>query len=121
MTGYVETFESLHSENDMLTDTYTSIYGSFDEYQDLSLSTQRDNRWLIPIIGQLMSTLFGTVLENNLENIARNIKISANNQEQIIHDLDVSLSVLNLSRMQVIENRRSIMDLIIVIQKLMIN
>ena len=42
----------------------------------------------------------------------------ANNQEQIIHDLDVSLSVLSLTRMRVAEKRRSIMDLIIVLQKL---
>ena len=42
----------------------------------------------------------------------------ANNQEQIIHDLDISLTVLNLTRMQVAENRRSTMDLIIVVQKL---
>ena len=38
--------------------------------------------------------------------------------KQIIHDLDVSLSVLNLTRSQVTENRRSIMDLIEVIQTL---
>ena len=82
------------------------------------MSNQRYKKSLIPIIGQLMSTLFGTVSESDLENIDRNIKILANNQEQIIHDLDVSLSVLNLTRMQVVENRRSIMDLIIVIQKL---
>ena len=42
----------------------------------------------------------------------------AKNQKQIIHDLDVSLLVLNLTRSQVAENRRSIMDLIEVIQKL---
>ena len=65
-----------------------------------------------------MSTLFGTVSENELDNINRNIKALASNQEQIIHDLDVSLSVLNLTRMQVAENRRSIMDWIIVVQKL---
>ena len=65
-----------------------------------------------------MSTLFGTVSENDIENINRNIKALASNQKQIIHALDVSLSVLNLTRMQVSENRRSIMDLIIVVQKL---
>ena len=64
-----------------------------------------------------MSTLFGPVSENDLENINRNIKTLANNQGQIIHDLDVSLPILNLTRMQVAENRRSIMDLIIVVQK----
>ena len=65
-----------------------------------------------------MSTLFGTVSENDLDNINRNIKALASNPKQIIHDLDVSLSVLNLTRMQVAENRRTIMDLIVVIQKL---
>ena len=118
MTGYVETFKSLHIEVDLLTDTYNSVYDNFAEYQSLSVNGHRSQRSLIPIIGQLMSTLFGTVSENDLENINRNIKALAGNQKQIIHDLDVSLSVLNLTRMQVSENRRSIMDLIIVVKKL---
>ena len=118
LTGYVETFESLHVEIDLLTDTYKSVYENFDEYQSLLVDSERGKRSLIPIIGQLMSTLFGTVSENELDNINRNIKALASNQQQIIYDLDVSLSVLNLTRMQVSENRRSIMDLIIVVQKL---
>ena len=118
MTGYVETFKSLHIEVDLLTDTYNSVYDNFAEYQSLSVNGHRSQRSLIPIIRQLMSTLFGTVSENDLENINRNIKALAGNQKQIIHDLDVILSVLNLTRMQVSENRRSIMDLIIVVQKL---
>ena len=116
MTGYVETFKSLHVEVDLLTDEYTSVYNNFDEYQ--TMSCKRNERSLIPIIGQLMSTLFGTVSENDLENINRNMNALANNQEKIIHDLDISLSVLNLMKMQVAENKRSIMDLIIVVQKL---
>ena len=118
LTGYLETFESLHIEINLLTDMYKSVYDNFDEYQSFSVDNQRNKRSLIPLIGQLMSTLFGTVSENELDNINRNIKALASNQEQIIHDLDVSLSVLNLTRMQVTENRRSIMDLIIVVQKL---
>ena len=99
--------------------THTNLYyENFDEYQSLSLDSERGQRSLIPTIGQLMSTLFGTVSENNIDNINWNIKALASNQQQIIHDLDVSVSVLNLTRMQVNENRRSIMDLIRVIQKL---
>ena len=116
MTGNVETFKSLHVEVDLLTDEHTSIYNSFDDYQ--TMSYKRNERSLIPIISQLMSTLFGTVSENDLENISRNINALPNNQEQIIHDLDISLSVLNLTRMQVAENRHSMMNLIIVVQKL---
>ena len=116
--GYEETFISLHVEVDILTDTYNSIYDSFDDFQSLSVDNQRNKRSLIPTVGQLMSTRFGTVSENDLDNMNRNIKALASNQKQIIHDLDVSLSVLNLTKMQVAENRRSIMDLIVVIQKL---
>ena len=65
-----------------------------------------------------MSTLFGTMSESDLENFNKNINILAKNQEKIVHDLDMSLSVLNMTRIQVSENRRSIMDLIICIQKL---
>ena len=120
LTGYVETLESLHVEIDLLTDTYISVYEKFDEFQSLSVDSERSKRSLIPIIGQLKSTLFGTVSENELDNINRNIKVLASNQQQVIHihDLDVSLLVLNLTRMQVSENRRSILDLIIVVQKL---
>ena len=107
----------MHIEVDLLTDTYNSVYDNFAEYQSLSVNGHRCQRSLIPIIGQLISTLFGTVSENDIENINRNIKALAGNQKQIIHDLDVSLSVLNLTRMQVSENR-SIMVLIIVVQKL---
>ena len=65
------------------------------------------------------SSLFGTLSENDLENINRNVRTLATNKKQIIHDLEVRLSVINLYRSQVAENRRSIMELIIVIQKLM--
>ena len=116
-TGYVETFMSLHVETDMLTDTYNSIYDNFDENQTLSVDEKKHKRSLLPIIGQLMSNLFDTVSEDDLENIYRNIIALASNQKLIIHDLDVSLSMLNLTRIQVAENRRSIMGLIIVIQK----
>ena len=81
-TGYVETFMSLHVEIDMLTDTYNSIYDNFDEYQTLSVDEKKHKRSLLPIIGQLMSNLFGTVSEDDLENIYRNIKALASNQNK---------------------------------------
>ena len=39
-----------------------------------------------------MRTLFGTVSENELDNINRNTKALTSNQQQIIYDLDVSLT-----------------------------
>ena len=68
---------------------YKSVYETLDEYQSISVNRERGQRSLIPIIGQLMSKLFGTVSENEFDNINRNIKALASNQQQIIHDLDV--------------------------------
>ena len=73
---------------------------------------------MIPLVGNLMSSLFGTLSQNDLDNINRNINILSDNQENIIHDLEMSLSILNITKMQISENRRSIMDLVICIQKL---
>ena len=115
---YVETFKSLQIEVDLLTDTYQSIYKTFEDYKILHKDTGRVKHSVLPFVGQLMSTLFGSLSENDLENINRNIDVLAEKQEQIVHDLDMSLSVLNMTRVQVNENRRSIMDLIICIQKL---
>ena len=52
VTGYVETFESLHIETDLLRDTYTFVFNSFTEYQALSVDKNRSQRSILPIIGQ---------------------------------------------------------------------
>ena len=97
---------------------FSSVHDSFDDYQILERKTLRPRRSLIPVIGQLMSSLSGTVSEKDLENIDRNIRALEHNQREIIHDLDVSLSVLNLTRLQIAENGRLIMDLVIFVEKL---
>lgn len=118
LTGYVYTFESLHEEVSMLNDTYRSVKINFDDYQSLKTSRNRGKRSVLPFIGQAMNFLFGTITETDLDNINRNIRDLAENQENIIHNLEQSLTVLNLTRVQVRENRRAIMDLIICVQKL---
>ena len=63
LTGYVETFKSLNIEVDLLTDTYNSVYDNFAECQSLSVYNHRSQRSLLPIIEQLMGSLFGTMSE----------------------------------------------------------
>ncbi|KAL4218273.1 hypothetical protein ACF0H5_023009 [Mactra antiquata] len=102
----------------MINDTLNGIRNSFDEYTTMNVNSKRDKRSLLPIIGQLSSVLFGTVSETDLENINKNIEILSENQDNIVHDLKESITLLNLSRIQISENRRAIMDLIISVQKL---
>ena len=97
MTGYLETIKSLHVEVSLLTDTYMSVFDNFEEYDALSMNMTRHKSSILPILGELMHTLIGTLSEKDLENINKNINILASNQERIIHDLDISLSVLNLT------------------------
>ena len=80
LTGYVETFRSLHIEPDLLTNTYMSVIYSFEEYQTLSVDKNRSQRSILPIIGQLMSSLFGTLSESDLEDINQNVRMLAKNQ-----------------------------------------
>ena len=65
-----------------------------------------------------MSLLFGTVSDVVLENIRRSLQDLATNQENIIHNLEQSMTIFNLSRIQIAENRRAIMDLVECVQTL---
>ena len=113
---YTETVESLQLEVNLLSDTYQSIYKTFENYQ--VLNTYRSRGSLISLVRNLMSSLFGMLWQNDLDNINRNINILSDNQENIIRDLKMSLSILKITKIQISENRRSIMDLVICIQKL---
>ena len=117
-TGYVFTFESLHDEIGMLNDTYQTVKDNFIDYQSLKSDQRRSKRSLLPIIGQAMSLLFGTVSDVDLENIRRSVEDLALNQESIIHNLEQSMTILNLSRVEIAENRRAIMDLVQCVQAL---
>lgn len=65
-----------------------------------------------------MSVLFGTVPDADLMNIHNSVKDLAKNNERIIHNLEHSMTILNLSRIQISKNRRVIVELIISVQKL---
>ena len=113
MSGYYHTMKNLQVELDMINETFLSVKENFVDFQSINMKKgQRNKRSLIPIVGQAMSFLFGTVSEDDLEEIDKNVRIIAQNQENIIHDLEVGLSLLNMSRVEIAENRRNIMDLV---------
>ena len=79
---------------------------------------RRSKRSLLPIIGEAMSLLFGTVSDVDLENIRRSVEDLALNQESLIHNLEQRMTILNLSRIEIAGNRRAIMDLVQCVQAL---
>ena len=93
-TGY----ENLHDEIGMLNDTVQTVKDNFIDYRSPKSDQRRAKRSLLPIIGQAMSLLFGTVADVDLENIRRSVEDLASSQESIIHNLEQSMTILNLSR-----------------------
>ena len=111
-TGYVSTFKSLHDGIGMLNGTNQTVKDNFIDYQSLKSNQRKSKRSLLAIIGQPLSLLFGTVSDVDLENIRRYAEDLDSNQENIIHNLEQSKTILNLSRIEIAENRRAIMDLV---------
>lgn len=106
---YWSTFRALQKEVVYLKETRNLISQGLLDYK---LLPHREKRALIPIIGDAASWLFGLVTESDLKTIRRNIKNLANNQRQIMHVVQESISILNMSRIEIAENRQAIIDLI---------
>ena len=73
---------------------------------------RQEKRSLIPIIGQAAGWLFGLVTEQDISDIRKNIKNLASNQQHILHVVQENISILNMSRIEIAENRQAIMDLV---------
>lgn len=65
----------------------------------------RSRRSLIPFIGSALSFLFGTVSDQDLNSIRRNVHTLSQNQNKIAHVVTESLTILNSTRIAVNENR----------------
>ena len=98
---YKKHFEDLEMEIKFLNHTRKSIHDNFQEYQNL----KRERRSVIPIVGDMLSFLFGTTSESDLEDIRGNINRLDQNQNTIKHVMEQSLSILNISRTEIGENR----------------
>lgn len=81
-----------------------SILDTFKDYQTL----HRQKRSVLPIIGKAMNFLFGTITESDLSSIKNNIRTLSENQKQISHVLAENLSILNVTRLEVSQNRQAI-------------
>jgi len=71
---------------------------------EVDLLASREKRSLIPIIGKVLSFLFGTVSKDDVGTIKQNVEQLVSNQRRITHVVEQSISILNVSR---IENRQS--------------
>ena len=94
---------------DLLNRTRRVMYGNFAEHKHLQSRSQRS---LLPGIGEAFGWLFGLSTDRDLSSIRKNIANLARNQKTISHVLTDSLSLLNVSRTEISENRDLINNLI---------
>ena len=102
--GLVNDFRGLSNELKTLRETYFGVSSRLTEYHALHTSTRRS---LIRFIGQAFSFLFGTVSEEDLGAIRRNLHVLRDNQVGLAHVVQESLSLINVSRTRIAENRQS--------------
>ena len=97
----------------VLADELKDIFNEFKIIQK-----PRSKRSLLPIVGKALSFLFGTVSEDDLQSINRNINKLATNQRKISHVVAESLTLLNDTRVHVIQNRQALNNVILSISNL---
>ena len=100
---------SLFKEVQHLNETQLSIHNSLLDYRSLQ---KRNKRSLIPLVGKLLSFAFGTLDQTDLDSIRSAISTLSNKQQNVMHLVEQNLSILNISRIQIAENRQAIMDLV---------
>ena len=102
--NFMNTFSNLKHKFKLLMDTHNSLSDIFKDYRTL----RRQKRAVLPIVGKALNFLFGTVTEADLSSIKTNIRTLAENQNEISHVLAENLSILNVTRLEVSQNRQAI-------------
>lgn len=107
--SFRNTLVNLREEVDSLDKTFRGILQSYTAYRLLG---SRSRRSLFPAVGHIMSFLFGTVSSADLDDVRRGINELSQNQKDIVHVLEEQMTILNVSRVQIAENRDAIIDLV---------
>ena len=82
------------------------------KYRDYRSLTHRTKRSLLPFVGNALSYLFGVTSEDDLCVIRKALGKLANTQGRILHMIEDSISIVNVTRREVSDNRHKINELI---------
>ena len=111
--GFRSTIRYLQKELQTLKDTHKSIISGYRDYKALGARTgRRTERSVLPLGGRILSFLFGTLSESDLDDVRRAVNDLSRQQQSIIHVLEDQVTILNISRVQISENRQAIIDLL---------
>ncbi|XP_053400522.1 uncharacterized protein LOC123555201 [Mercenaria mercenaria] len=111
--NFVLTLKSLEQELSRLKYTYLKLRSKFNNNKFI-----RNKRSLLPFIGSLFHGLFGVSTDDQINAVRRNVAKLAGTQETILHVLDESLTVLNVTKQGVSENRETINQILTSMEQL---
>ena len=100
-------FEDIRSrllESRSYLDSITPLYRDVPKH--------RHKRSLLPFVGDILSTLFGTASKKDLNHVSEYLEALGQSDSQIRHIVEQSLTVLNYTSLHVVANRRKINELI---------
>ena len=111
--NYVSIFQGMKNEIKALRQTYDAAVTSYSDYNSLRNSpTGRKKRAVFGFGGKILNFLFGTLTQGDLDLVQKHITTLENNQQNIVHVLEDSITILNTSRTEIAENRHSINDIL---------
>lgn len=115
-THYKAIIGGLKGQISIIKGMHNEIKDSFNDYRFLGQTgKKRQERKVLGFIGGFMSDLFGVVTEDELFTVARNVQRLLSNQQVVTHVVEEAISVINVSKKGIIENRQKINDLITVV------
>lgn len=117
VNAFINNFISLSKEIQQVNNSHSEILESF---ADMHESDERFKRSLFPWGGSLLHSIFGVVTDDNIDRIRNNIHKLRNNQLKLLHAVQHSLSIINMSRVDISENRHTINALTTALDKMSI-
>ena len=114
--GLLLNFLRLNVEIKDLSDTLNEVRDNFLE--NMALKNKRSKRSLLPFVGDTMSFLFGTLSGTDLSRIKSSIRELAYNQQKLKHIAAESITLINVTNVQVAENRQTVNQLLADVSKL---
>ena len=114
---YKAVHEGMRGEISVIKGVHADIVESFNDYRLLKETDGqgRHKRKVFGWLGDLMSDVFDLATNAEISSIQRNVYKLAANQDTLMHVVEESLSILNVSRMEIKENRQRINDLLMLI------
>ena len=85
------------------------LLSKYDGYWSMA---HRSRRSMLPIVGNALSYLFGVTSEDGLRVISRALGRLTNTQGRLLHVMEDSISMINVIRRAVSDNRHKINELV---------